>query len=68
MLKGTSDTEVKSTAPLYYAASRGSRSADSGTHRERKIRVAGRGVRRDEGSEEAFLGSVARSVNEATQR
>ena len=30
--------------------------------------MAGRGVRRDEGSEEAFLGSVARSVNEATQR
>ena len=30
--------------------------------------MAGRGVRRDEGSEEAFLGSVARNVNEATQR
>ena len=36
---------------LYERRARVRRSADSGTHRERKIRVAGRGVRRDEGSE-----------------
>ena len=35
---------------------------------EREVRVAGRGVRRNEGSEEAFLGRVALNVNETTRR